>query len=503
MTENKKTNRRLTLPVIALSVLLVVVLAAVGLLAHRVLTDPYDCRIAPSVTVGGVDVGGMSKKEAREVLNDALKETLYATALTVRLPEEEITLTSGLLGAKADVSDAVNAAYAFGREDAAQEQDISLLPYLKINEEGVRSLLEAYAAAWDTELSQPKWELTGNKPELSTDKYDPAAEGQTLLLTKGVPALHLDVAQVYGDILFACDDAISLCREGRFEVCPEVQPEALPEELDLEAIHADVTVAAVSDSLDMETYGFVNGSYGYSFDLEAAKQQLEEAAPGTELSIPMTVTEPEILGDGVYFRDVLGHCETKHTDDENRNTNLKLLCQALDGVILQPGDVFSYNDTVGERTEEKGYKPATAYSGTRMVKDIGGGVCQGSTTIYNCALLADLEIVERVCHGATVGYITLGLDAAVNWNTKTDLKFKNNFNFPMMIRAEVSDGYVRMKILGTDEKDYYIEMRCGFGEDENDSRIKHAVSYKFKYDKETKEQLSKEREAFSTYYPLG
>ena len=240
--------------------------------------------------------------------------------------------------------------------------------------------------------------------------------------------------------------------------------------------------------------------YGYSFDLESAQKTLAEAPAGSRVSVSMVATEPEILGDGVYFRDVLGHCETKHTDDENRNTNLRLLCQALDGVILQPGDVFSFNDTVGERTEEKGYKPATAYSGTKMIKDIGGGVCQGSTTIYNCALLADLEIVERVCHGATVGYITLGLDAAVNWNTKTDLKFKNNFNFPMMIKAEVSDGYVRMRILGTDEKDYYIEMRCGFGEEGD---VKHAVSYKFKFDKETGEQISKEREAFSTYYKLG
>lgn len=500
MKEAKNRSSGLSVPVILLTVLLVVVLAAVGILAYTVLTDPYDCRIAPGVTVGSLDVSGMSKKEARNALTDALKETLYAHALPVVLPEEELTFTSEDLGAKIDVHDAVNAAYAFGREEDALEQTIPLLPYLTLNEAGIKGKLEDYAARWDTELAQPRWELTGEKPELSTDKYDPAAEGQTLLLTKGVPSLHLDVAQIYGDILFACGDAISLCRDNSFTVTPEVQPEALPEELDPEAIHKEVTVEAVNDSLNMETYGFVNGSYGYSFDREEAARLLAEAPNGETVSVPMVITEPEILGDGVYFRDVLGHCETKHTDDENRNTNLKLLCQALDGVILQPGDVFSYNDTVGERTAEKGYKPATAYSGTKMVKDIGGGVCQGSTTIYNCALLADLEIVERVCHGATVGYITLGLDAAVNWNTKTDLKFKNNFNFPMMIKAEVSDGYVRMKILGTDEKDYYIEMRCGFGEDGD---IKHAVSYKFKYDKETGEQISKDREAFSTYYPLG
>lgn len=500
----KKTNNAgVSVPVILLSLVLVLALGVVGILAYSVLTDPYDCRIAPGVTLGGVDVSGMSKKEARAALNAALKESLYAYPLTVQLPKEEISLTSEDLGAKVDVSDAVSAAYDFGREETATEQAIPLLPYLTLNESGIRGALEAYASRWNTELAQPKWELTGDRPELATDKYDPGAKGQTLMLTKGVPALHLDVTQVYSQILLACGDAIKLCREGRFAVIPDIKPEELPQELDLEAIHKELTVEAVNDALDMKTYGFVHGTYGYSFSLEEASRVLEEAAPGETMPVPMTITEPEILGDGVYFRDELGHCETKHTDDENRNTNLKLLCQALDGVILQPGDVFSYNDTIGERTAEKGYKPATAYSGNKMVKDIGGGVCQGSTTIYNCALLADLEIVERVCHGATVGYITLGLDAAVNWNTKTDLKFKNNFNFPMMIKAEVSDGYVRMKILGTDEKDYYIEMRCGFGEDEQNSKIKHAVSYKIKHDKETGEQISKEREAFSTYYPLG
>ena len=500
MTEKKMKKRAFSVPVILLSVLLVIVLGVVGFLAYTVLTDPYDCRIAPGVTIGAVDVSGMSKKEAREALTNALNESLYANALVVKLPEEEITLTSEILSPKVDLHDAVNAAYGFGRDEEALEQSIPLLPYLTVNEAAIRGTLEEYAAKWNTELTQPVWELAGEEPRLSTADYDPEAQGQQLLLTKGVPALHLDVARIYGDILFACNEAVTLCGENRFLVSPEVQPEALPEVLDLEAIHKEVTIAPVNDSLNMETYGFVHGTYGYSFDLEAAEKQLNEAAAGETLAIPMTITEPEILGDGVYFRDVLGHCETKHTDDENRNTNLRLLCEALDGVILQPGDVFSYNDVVGERTEEKGYKPATAYSGTRLVKDIGGGVCQGSTTIYNCALLADLEIVERVCHGATVGYITLGLDAAVNWNTKTDLKFKNNFNFPMMIKAEVSEGYVRMQILGTDEKDYYIEMRCGFGEE---GAIKYAVSYKCKYDKETGEQISKEREAFSTYYPLG
>jgi vancomycin resistance protein YoaR len=211
----------------------------------------------------------------------------------------------------------------------------------------------------------------------------------------------------------------------------------------------------------------------------------------------MVCFTPEIYGEGVYFRNLLGSCETKHNTNENRNTNLRILCEALNGKIIQPGEEFSYNECLGERTEEKGYKPAPAYSGSRLVDSVGGGVCQGSSTLYNCVLLADLEVVTRLCHGATVSYLPIGLDAAVNWGT-TDFVFRNNWNFPVKIEAEVSDGYVKMKILGTDEKDYYIKMTSGY-DDSHDGYIT-AVSYKNKYSKETDELISKEREAFSTYY---
>ena len=171
-------------------------------------------------------------------------------------------------------------------------------------------------------------------------------------------------------------------------------------------------------------------------------------------------------------------------------------CDALNGLVLQPGETFSMNETLGERTLERGYKPAPAYSGNRLVNSPGGGVCQGSTTLYNCVLLADLEVVFRACHGAKVGYVPLGLDAAINYLT-TDFQFRNNFNFPIRIKAWLEDGYMKMQILGTDEKDYYIKMETGSGEDEI---AIYARSYKCKYDKETDELISREIEAFSTYY---
>ncbi len=494
---SSRFTRKPSLPLLLLALTLTLVLTAAGVLLYMVLTDPYDCRIAEGVTIGSLDVGGMRKHEARTALSEALENSLYAAVLTVHLPQEDLIISPEESRVQISIRDAVKDAYRCGREETVATQEFSLLAYLECSEEAIKARLTDYASRWDTELTAPAWELKGSKPELSTDAFDPDAEGQTLVLTLGIPSLHLDVEGVYQEILEAYNDSVSLCAAGVFSITPEVTPEALPENLDLSAISQEISTAPTDDSLDMEKYTFVPGAYGYGFDEDKARELVARASYGETLSLPMTLTEPEILGEEVYFRDVLGSCDTKHSANENRNENLRLLCKALDGLILQPGQDFSYNETIGERTAEKGYKPAPAYSGNRLTDAIGGGVCQGSTTLYNCVLLADLEVTERVCHGAQVNYVPWGLDAAVNWGT-TDFAFRNSANFPIKITAEVSDGFVKMRILGTDEKDYYIKMTSGY--DDSNPAYVTAASYKNKYHKETHELISKEREAFSTYY---
>lgn len=477
-------------------VILVLGLCVGGFFAYQAITDPHDCRIVEGVQVGGLDLGGRTRSEAKKVLQSALEGRLLSEDLTVSLPQGTISLTPEQIIQEVDVAGAVKDAYRFGRKDAPDSGELDLLSYVTLDQDAIRSALEAYAAEYDTTLTGYSYHLEGSMPELSVDAYEESAPCQTLVLTTGIPTVKLDVEATMEQILavYSC----AAVKEQEYTVkIEEIVPLELPQVPDIGAIYGEICTDPVDDSLDMQTYQLIPGAYGYQFDQAAATEALNRAEPGETIRIPLNYVEPEIIGEEVYFRDVLGFCDTKHSANENRNTNLRLLCEALDGVILQPGEDFSYNETVGERTAEKGYKPAPAYSGNRLTDAIGGGVCQGSSTLYNCVLLADLEVVERVCHGATVSYLPLGLDAAVNWGT-TDFKFRNNANFPIMIKAEVSDGYVRMKILGTDEKDYYIKMTSGY-DDSNPGYIM-AVSYKNKYDKKTNELISKEREAFSTYY---
>lgn len=479
-----------------LCILLAVLLLPLLALGCAYLADPFGFRMAPGTSVGQVDLSGMHIFQAAGALENALEETLYSRSLTVVLPKETLSLSPRDTNPKVDTRKALWDAYGIGRWSDTAGTELSLSPYLSLDEAALENLFAQYAAAHDTVLTQPVWTLEGEAPALGTDVFDPQTPLQTLSVTLGYPEQHLDPAEACRAVRTVLENAPSACAADAYALTLAVTPTALPEEPDVEAISREISTAAVSDSLSLTDYTFVPGSYGCGFDEEQLKTALASAEPGQTVSVSMEYITPEILGDQVYFRDVLGSYETKHTNNENRNTNLRLLCQALSGHIVQPGEEFSYNTVVGERTAEKGYKPAPAYSGNRLVDSIGGGVCQGSTTLYNCVLLADLEVVFRACHGASVGYVPRGLDAAVNYLT-TDFKFRNNWHFPVMLRAEVSDGYVKMQILGTDEKDYYIKMEALSGED--DIAV-YSRSYRCKIDKATNELRSRDLEAYSTYY---
>ena len=127
--------------------------------------------------------------------------------------------------------------------------------------------------------------------------------------------------------------------------------------------------------------------------------------------------------------------------------NIRLSLAAINNTVVLPGEVFSFNETVGERTVEKGYKNAPIILGEAVVPGVGGGICQSSTTLYNAVRLAGLEIVERRIHSVAPSYIKHGLDATVAW-PHTDFKFKNDSDRPVIVKAEIQGWRVRVWIWG-------------------------------------------------------
>jgi hypothetical protein len=140
------------------------------------------------------------------------------------------------------------------------------------------------------------------------------------------------------------------------------------------------------------------------------------------------------------FSKVYATYTTNYVNNANRTTNLKLACKAINGTIVYPGETFSFNKVVGKRTSEKGYKPATIFTGgTGTAQSTGGGICQVASTMFNTTLIANLGISERHQHSQRVSYCPLGRDAAIYWGSE-DFKFKNTTDYPIKISMKCADG---------------------------------------------------------------
>ena len=235
------------------------------------------------------------------------------------------------------------------------------------------------------------------------------------------------------------------------------------------------------ESLDFGGQPFIvtESSVGVSFDVAEAERRWAAAGYGDSVVIPLTVTQPELSTEdinGMLFADPLSknwtmvrllnrdYCDEVRTSlagsTKNRISNVKKACEILDGIMLMPGEEFSYNDTIGERTEEGGWLPAPAYANGEVRQELGGGICQVSSTLYNAVAYSNLRVLEREFHQFQVGYLPAGMDATVSWGWP-NFRFMNTKQYPIKIHAWVDDetNECCIQILGTDYEHVYVIMR--------------------------------------------
>lgn len=470
---------------------------ALGIPAVTRIMDPYNGQIVSDVSVGGVEIGGLTKGEAKKALQAAFGEQFsqktmeirFSEAgtvlekLNIRYPANSLLISPEESHAKLDAAAAVKAAYALGRTDLDGSRTMSLLPYLGLDEAAIRSVADSYAQQLAQLYRDSSYTIQGTAPDVTN--YDESTPCQTVTLFRGYPGIEIDADALYNEILEGYNTgSFAVSYQGTVSAKKPVSP-------DLDGLWEQTRLAPEDPSVDLTSYQVIPGVHGYEFDLAEAKQQFQDLAYGESTLISLHYTDPEIADEDAYFQDVLGHCETPHGDNENRNGNLRKACGMLDGLVLQPGQELSYNEALGPRTKELGWLPAPAYSGTKLVDSPGGGICQVSSTLYLASVYSELTIVERRNHGYPVSYIPLGMDATVSWGF-ADLKIRNDSPMPVKIQAEESDGYVRISILGTETRDYNVEMSYTVGG-------RYVRTYMSKIDKETGEVISKEPYALSGY----
>lgn len=204
------------------------------------------------------------------------------------------------------------------------------------------------------------------------------------------------------------------------------------------------------EGFDAERNEFTFGDdhKGYIIDEDALRKKVLDEVNAGNLKTEIWTMLNMVDADGPSVRSrykYVSMFETWTTDNEKRNKNINLACNGLNGYIVKPGQEFSFNQVLGERTEERGYDYAPAYLEGQVIEELGGGICQVSTTLYNAVFAAGLTTTFRKSHTYVPSYITPGLDATVSFHGP-DYRFINNSNYTVGIKAQYSKQKVKIDI---------------------------------------------------------
>lgn len=454
--------------------------------------------IYPKVSVNGTDVGGMTAAEAASALEAAGWGEGEKT-VTVELPlEHTLTVNAADVGAELTAQEAADRAFDYCHGGTIIE---NVMAYVRCLVSGAE--VEIKAEVDEAALADiVREEVTQVKSGLMTSGVE--IKGDTLEVVKGASAVEIDESELMSLVKTALEDM----KYGPLDYEVEVNASV---ELDIDELYNSICCEAKDAYYDKEKKEVVESVTGVDFNKAEAQKLWDAAELGETVEIPLELTEPERTTEYVesrLFADDLGETVTTSLagSTQNRITNVQLAAASIDGIILAPGEQFSYNDALGERTTERGYKAAGAYSGGQVVQEVGGGICQVSSTLYYAALLANLQIDVRTCHYFPVGYLPAGLDATVSWGGP-EFKFTNNRDWPIKIEASVdtAKNTVSVHIVGTDEDGSYVQMTYAtwlvYGNSEYPETATgyKAATYRSVFDKNGN-LLSKELEAYSEYH---
>ena len=438
-TEKRGSKRPWMIAVIIAAVL---VAAYLALCAYAGSLDTF----YPNRHINGIDVGGLTVSEAQSALETRLP------AQTIILVNEERQLQTTLTVAELGYTAESFAGDAQFWMDAERDT-----PFLRRG----WAYLATLSGHWPGGAHWPDMDeavLTKTVARLTEVLTEPPADtsgeldGQTLRITKAHDGYAPEsLRPLLSDIASYSQSGYTI----------PVTLETLPaRDLTAQQLHDRLHGEMKNASYDAASGSIMPEQFGADFDVAAAQTALDGAAPGETVSVPAVIEEPEVTASDLkmlLFRDVLGEARTHVSGSAGRIGNVKLSAKLINGIVLNSGDTFSYNDSVGKRTEARGFKPAPAYVKGETVDEVGGGICQTSSTLYLACLLSNMEITERYAHRYVPAYIDWGMDATVSWGGP-DYKFTNNTLYPVKIVTEYSKGYLTIKLLGTNIDGIRVKM---------------------------------------------
>jgi vancomycin resistance protein YoaR len=431
---------------IAFAILLVLLLGGYTALCGMVNTE----QILPKTTVNGVDISGMNQKQAENALEENFQQTYQSKTLVVNANGESYTVEVGdSLGLDCG---------AIAQQSMEKSQAAFLMRgfyYLQALTMGSDS--QVLPTVEDTDALHEAIVDSGLMEIDTTVQTTYKRKSGKLIFQMGTTGVSVDEAGLTEEIC-------SAVQSGDYESTLESPLlTGTVEPVDLEVLYKKVYREKADATLDPDNdYAIVESVKGVSFDIDQVQKTLDASQEGSTVEIPLTYDTPDITTEDLeehLFVDLLSEYTTHVGGTDARKENVKLAAIKCNNTIMLNGDVFSYNNTLGERTAENGFQPADAYLYGQTVQEYGGGICQVSSTLYSATLFANLEIVERHNHTYTSSYIGLGMDATVSWEGP-DLQFRNDKKYPIKINAyyDPSDSNVTIQIWGTKTDDNYVKI---------------------------------------------
>lgn len=439
--EKNTTKRKKVILLLLLTILILAFLISSFIFA--LITSKSD-KIISGVSINGVDVSNLTKTEALQKLNLQLSRN---TANEIKLNHNDYTTTLKLsdIEASFDFDSSLDEAYNIGRCEnnifANNKKVIStflkknnILPNTSYNSDKLNEEITKINNELPDKVVNSSYKIENNNlivsnssngNRISTDSFTTNLKN---CIVNNITSMDIPVEQFEADTV------------------------------DIESIYNEIHKDPVNAYYSTNPYEIHKEEEGLDFGISLDEAKKLVSQNQDSFTIPLKVLKPQItvksLGQEAFPDLLATYSTTYSTGNSNRCTNISLAARSVNGYVLMPGETFSYNNTVGQRTAARGYKEAGVYLNGEVTTGLGGGICQVSSTLYNAILLANLEIVERSNHTFKPTYVPAGQDATVSWGAP-DFKFKNNRNYPIRITATAGNGSVSFNVYGLKTSDDY------------------------------------------------
>ena len=444
-----KSGKRRIFPFVLIGIFIIVILVFSVIFS---LINIGNDKIIGKVSIMGIDVSNMTKEQATEVLKEIIHDKM-SEELVLKKDDYETSINANQINAQFNTEEAVQKAYDIGRSGNIITNNYNILASI-IWGNNIELQMNYKQESLDKKID----DISSKLPDgLVQNSY--YIEDDELIIVKGKKGLVIKEDELENSVI---NEMKAVNKKYNILNIPtqEVEPDAIDIEKIRNEIYKEPQNASVSKDKETGKTQVNTHVNGVDFDISIEEAKKIIAEDKEEYVIPLKIIVPDKtlsdLGEEAFPDKLSEYSTIFDSSNRNRSNNLAISAEKIDGTIIMPGETFSYNQTVGERTIAAGYKEAGAYAGGKVVQDVGGGICQTSSTLYNAALLANLEIVDRSNHQFLTSYVDASRDATVAWGS-IDFQFKNTRTYPIKIEASAKNGVCEMAIYGIKEdKEYEV-----------------------------------------------